>query len=149
MKPAGDTLAKPLYWSAMLHEIGMAVSQTGYHKHGAYMIENADMPGFTTREQKLMSRLVLAQKGSLRKVEDQLPEADFAKAVVALRLAILFMHSRIEPDFELLKLRMKNRIELELRREWVAEHPTVAYWFEKEQEQWDEVGIDFTVKTVA
>jgi exopolyphosphatase/guanosine-5'-triphosphate,3'-diphosphate pyrophosphatase len=149
MKPAGDALSRPLYWSAMLHEIGMAVSQTGYHKHGAYIIENADMPGFTTREQKLMSRLVLAQKGNLRKVEDQLPEADFAKAVVALRLAILFMHSRIEPDFELLKLRMKNRIELELRREWVAEHPTVAYWFEKEQEQWDEVGIYFTVKTVA
>ncbi|UGQ48014.1 Ppx/GppA phosphatase family protein [Massilia endophytica] len=148
-KPAGEAMARPLYWSALLHEIGMVVSQTGYHKHGAYMIENADMPGFTTREQRLMSRLVMAQKGNLRKVEEQLSDGDFAKAVVALRLAILFMHSRIEPDFSVLKLRVKSRIELELRRSWVAEHPTVAYWFEKEQELWDEVGVDFTVKSLA
>jgi exopolyphosphatase/guanosine-5'-triphosphate,3'-diphosphate pyrophosphatase len=148
-KPSGEAMARPLYWSALLHEVGMVVSQTGYHKHGAYMIENADMPGFTTREQKLMSRLVMAQKGNLRKVEDQLAEGDFAKAVVALRLAILFMHSRIEPDFGVLRLRVKSRIELEIRRAWVAEHPTASYWFEKEQELWDEVGVDFTVKSLA
>ena len=74
---------------------------------------------------------------------------DSAKAVVALRLAILFMHSRIEIDFMELKLRMKNRIELELRREWVADHPTVSYWMEKEQELWDEVGVDFSIRANA
>jgi len=122
------------------------VSQTGYHKHAAYMIENADLPGFTTREQKIMSRLILAQKGNLRKVVEALADPDFAKAVVALRLAILFMHSRIELDFRELKLRMKSRIELEIRRDWVAHHPTVSYWMEKEQELWDEVGFDFSIR---
>ena len=72
--------------------------------------------------------------------------SDFAKAVVALRLAILFMHSRIELDFRELKLRMKSRIELEIRRDWVAHHPTVSYWMEKEQELWDEVGFDFSIR---
>jgi exopolyphosphatase/guanosine-5'-triphosphate,3'-diphosphate pyrophosphatase len=147
LKPAGDAYPKLLYWSALLHEIGMVVSQTGYHKHAAYMIENADLPGFTAREQKAMARLIVAQKGNLRKIGDALAEPDFAKAVLALRLAILLMHARIEADFSELKLRMKSRIELDIKRSWVAHHPTVSYWIEKEQEWWDEVGVDFSVKT--
>jgi len=149
MKPASDTLARHLYWSALLHEVGLVVSQTGYHKHAAYMVENADLPGFTTREQKLMGRLVLAQKGNLRKVAEYLSDSDFAKAVVALRLAILFMHCRIEVDDQSLRLRMKHRIDLEVRRACVSSHPTLSYWMEKEQEFWDEVGVDFSMRTVA
>jgi exopolyphosphatase/guanosine-5'-triphosphate,3'-diphosphate pyrophosphatase len=149
MKPAGDAYNRLLYWSALLHEVGVVVSQTGYHKHACYMVENADLPGFTTREQKAMSRLIVAQKGNLRKVGEQLTEPDFAKAVVALRLAILFMHTRIEVDFTELRLRMKNRIELDIKRAWVADHPTASYWMEKEQELWDEVGVDFSIRSSA
>jgi exopolyphosphatase/guanosine-5'-triphosphate,3'-diphosphate pyrophosphatase len=136
-----------LYWSALLHEMGMVVSHTGYHKHAAYIIENADLPGFTSREQRMMSRLIVGHKGNLRKVVEVLAEPDFAKAIVALRLAVLFMHSRIDIDFTQIKLRFKSRIELDIRREWVAEHPTLSYWLEKEQEQWDEVGVDFAIRT--
>jgi exopolyphosphatase/guanosine-5'-triphosphate,3'-diphosphate pyrophosphatase len=148
LKPAGDSCTRPLMWSAMLHEIGLALSQTGYHKHTAYMVENADLPGFTTREQKLMGKLVLAQKGNLRKVAEGLTDPDFAKAVLALRMAILLMHARVDAGAEL-KLRMKSRIELEIRREAVASHPTLAFWIEKEQECWDEVGVDFSVRRIA
>jgi exopolyphosphatase/guanosine-5'-triphosphate,3'-diphosphate pyrophosphatase len=149
LKPNTDALNKCLRWSAMLHEVGMAVSQTGYHKHAAYIVENADLPGFTTREQKTMSKLIMAQKGNLRKIGDALAEPDFAKAVLALRLAILFMHARIDADFSELRLRMKNRIELEIKRDWVAHHPTVSFWMEKEQELWDEVGVDFSIRATA
>ncbi|WP_426191099.1 Ppx/GppA phosphatase family protein [Massilia sp. DWR3-1-1] len=146
LKPAGDGYAKLLDWSARLHEIGMLVSHTGYHKHAAYIIENADLPGFTTREQKAMARLVVAQKGNLRKIGDALSEPDFAKAVLALRLAILLMHARIEADFTELRVRMKSRIELDIRRGWVVHHPTLSYWIEKEREWWDEVDVDFVVR---
>jgi exopolyphosphatase/guanosine-5'-triphosphate,3'-diphosphate pyrophosphatase len=149
LKPAGDGFAKLLQWSALLHEVGMVVSQTGYHKHAAYMIENADLPGFTTREQKIMARLIVAHKGNLRKVAEALPDADFAKAVLALRVAVLLMHARLGADDGQIKLRMKSRIELDIRRDWVARHPTVSYWIEKEQEWWDEVGVDFSVRTSA
>ena len=149
LKPTADTYVKLLNWSALLHEVGMAVSQTGYHKHAAYMVENADLPGFTAREQKAMARLIVAQKGNLRKIGEALAEPDFAKAVLALRLAILLMHARIEADFSELKLRMKNKIELDIKRDWVAHHPTVSYWIEKEQEWWDEVGVDFCVRASA
>jgi exopolyphosphatase / guanosine-5'-triphosphate,3'-diphosphate pyrophosphatase len=149
LKPAADTYSRLLYWSALLHEMGMVVSQTGYHKHAAYMVENADLPGFTAREQKLMGRLILGQKGNLRKVGELLSDVDFAKAQLALRLAILFMHARIGGEGEALRLRMKGRVELDIKRDWLAQHPTLTYWIEKEQEWWDEVGVDFTVRATA
>lgn len=145
-KPSDDGYAKSLYWSGLLHEVGMAVSHTGYHKHGAYLVENADLPGFTTREQRVMSAMVLAHKGNLRKLGETLTDPDFAKAVLSLRLAVLFMHSRIEAGAGEVRLRMKNRIELELRRDRVDEHPTISYWLEKEREWWSDIGTDFTLR---
>lgn len=147
LKPSSDAYQKYLYWSGMLHEVGLAVSHTGYHKHAAYMVENADLPGFTTREQRLMSTLIVAQKGNLRKIGEALADADFAKAVLALRLATMFMHARIDADLSGLRLKMKNRIELELRRDWLTQHPTVSYWIEKERDWWDEVGVDLTIRS--
>jgi exopolyphosphatase / guanosine-5'-triphosphate,3'-diphosphate pyrophosphatase len=149
LKPVADTHARHLYWSALLHEIGLVVSQTDYHKHGAYLIENADLPGFTTREQRTMGRLILSQKGNLRKVGDGLADPDFVKAVLALRLAVMFMHARIDVDFRELRLRMKHRIELDIRQDWVTDHPTLSYWIEKEREWWDEIGVGFALKTGA
>lgn len=146
LKPTTDTYLRLLYWSAVLHEVGMVVSHTGYHKHGAYMIENADMAGFTTSEQRIMSKLILSQKGNLRKISEGLTEMDFAKAVLALRLAVMLMHSRAEIDYEDIRLKMKKNIELEMRRDWVSLHPTVAYWLQKETECWREVGMDFLVR---
>jgi exopolyphosphatase/guanosine-5'-triphosphate,3'-diphosphate pyrophosphatase len=132
---ADDSLRRHLLWSCMLHEVGQAVSHTGAHKHAAYIVEHADLPGFTNREQHLMSTIVLAQKGNLRKV----------RAVLAMRLAAVFMHARVDGDLGALGLRMKNRIEIDTPRGWLKQHPTVAAWFEKEAAAWAEVGIGFQV----
>ena len=148
LKPADESLVRLLYWSAWMHEVGMVVSQTGAHKHAAYMVENADLPGFTAGEQKTMSRLILAQKGNLRKLGGALSDLDFAKAVLALRFAILLMHARIELAPSQLRLRMKSRIDIEASRDLLDEHPTISYWIEKEQEWWDEAGIDLAVKPI-
>jgi len=147
LKPDSDDYLKPLHWSGLLHEVGLAVSHTGYHKHAAYLVENADLPGFTAREQRVMGMLVLAQKGNLRKIGEALVDLDFAKAVLALRLATMLMHARIDTDVSQLRLKMKNRIELELRRDWLALHPTVSYWIEKERDWWNEVGVDLVIRT--
>ncbi|RJG01947.1 Ppx/GppA phosphatase family protein [Noviherbaspirillum sedimenti] len=146
LKPSSNAYERQLYWSGLLHEVGMVVSHSGYHKHGAYMIENADLPGFTTGEQRLLSKLVLGHKGNLRKLNGMLADADFAKAVLALRLAVMAMHSRIDVLADELRVKMKSRIELEIRRDWSRQHATLAYWIEKEQEWWAEAGIEFVVR---
>ena len=48
-----------LRWASALHEIGLAIAHGGYHKHGAYILNNADMPGFSRQEQARLAFLVL------------------------------------------------------------------------------------------
>lgn len=146
LKPARNAHVRHIYWSAMLHEVGMVVSRTGYHKHGAYMVENADMAGFTTREQGVISKLILSQKGNLKKISDGFADLDFAKAVLALRLSVTFMHSRVELDDADFSVKMKNKIELEIKQDWLSEYPTVAVCLQKEIEFWREVGVEFVVR---
>ena len=146
LKPDDDQLHLLLSWSARLHEIGQAVSHTGFHKHGAYLAEYADLPGFTTHEQKVLSTLVIAQKGNLRKVGHILANADFAKAILALRLGIIFMHARLDPIVEHVRVKNKGKIELEIPTKSMQAHPTLSYWLTKEQGFWDEIGIDFNIR---
>ena len=77
-------------WAARLHEIGISVAYSGYHKHSAYIINNADMPGFSNDEQRALSLLVLAHRRSLNKVAKRLEEHEVDwNMVFALRLAAL------------------------------------------------------------
>lgn len=146
LKPESDAYDKVVYWSGLLHEIGVAVSHSGYHRHGAYLIENADLSGFTAREQHAMSTLILGQKGSLRKIGEFLPDRDLSKAVLALRLAVIFMHSRVDASMDGLRLSFKNKVDIEIKRSWFSDHPTLAYWIEKEKESWSDQGIGFFVR---
>jgi exopolyphosphatase/guanosine-5'-triphosphate,3'-diphosphate pyrophosphatase len=146
LKPNTEGYTRYLFWSGLLHEVGMVVSHSSYHKHGAYLIENADLPGFTTREQRIVSKLVLGQKGNLRKLNGWLADMDFAKAVLAMRLAVMLMHSHIDVLLDEIKVRMKSRIELDIRRDWLSDHPTLAYWIDKERGWWGEAGIEFLIR---
>ena len=127
----------------------MAVSHSGFHKHGAYMIENADLSGFTNREQRLMSQLILGQKGNLKKLDRMLLDPDFVRAVLALRLAVVFMHARIEGSLQQVGLRIRNRIELEFPHAWLDAHPTLAFWLQKERDYWKDVGTELQVRHAA
>ena len=147
MNPDADKFLKLLYWSALLHEIGIFISPTNYHKHGAYLIENADMAGFTSREQRQMSRFVLGQKGNLKKLNGIMTVPDAIKAVLSLRLAVMFQHSKVNFKPEKIKVRVKSRIEMTIPKEWLDLYPTLLYWLERECDWWEDVGITLTVRT--
>ena len=148
---AGDNgpLERLLGWAGKIHEVGMAVSHTGFHKHGAYLALHADLPGFTSQEQHILSILVLAQKGNLRKVQDAVAEPEIAKAILALRLGTIFMHARIDPAIESLRLKLRGQIEVDVRKQLLSTHPTLSYWLSKEQAAWEEVGSAFLLHACA
>ncbi len=147
MAPEADRFLKLLYWSALLHEIGMFISPTNYHKHGAYLIEHADMAGFTSREQRQMSRFVLGQKGNLKKLNGIMTVPDAIKAVLALRLAVMFQHARVSFKPEKIRVRVKSRLDVTLPKEWLNLYPTLLYWLERECDWWEDVGMTLTVRT--
>ena len=146
LKPSTPDYADLLRWSCALHEMGLFVSPTNYHKHGAYLVEHADLPGFTSREQKLMGRFIIAQKGNLRKIATSLDIPDVIKAILALRLAVLLAQAKIEHGQAAFKVKLKERIEIELAPEVLAQHPTLAYLIEREKSFWEDVGLAFSLK---
>jgi len=87
-----------LQWAAHLHEVGLAVSHSQYHKHGAYLVEYSDMPGFSLRDQRFLAALVRSHRRKFRRTNlEMLPENIHQTAVrlcVLLRLAVLLHRSR-------------------------------------------------------
>src|SRR5258708_39181919 len=79
-----------LKWAARLHEIALDGSHSGDHRHGAYLLENADMPGFPREEQRLLARLVGAhrRKLSLEGVEELVPPWDLIAVFLILLLRL-------------------------------------------------------------
>lgn len=86
-------------WAARLHEIGLDIAHSGYHKHGAYVLENSDMPGFSRQEQRLLAALVRAHRRRFpTNVFKSLPaNARMAEHLaVLLRLSVLLHRSRTD-----------------------------------------------------
>ncbi len=53
-----DPRERDLLWAAsMLHDIGTAVDYDDHHKHSRYLILNAGLPGYTTRETALIGQI--------------------------------------------------------------------------------------------
>lgn len=76
-----------LGWAADLHEIGLWLSYAGYQKHGAYIVANADMPGFSRDDQELLAALI---RNHRRKISpDSLRGLAGMKAKAARRLCVL------------------------------------------------------------
>ncbi len=116
-----------LKWAARLHEIGLDVAHSGYHRHGAYLLENADMPGFAREEQLLLARLVGAhrRKLTLTGVEDLIPPWDRLALflMLLLRLAVLLHRGRSETPLPPIELTARGRtLELRFPVRWLKDH---------------------------
>jgi exopolyphosphatase/guanosine-5'-triphosphate,3'-diphosphate pyrophosphatase len=117
-----------LAWSARLHEIGLDVAHSGYHRHGAYLLENADMPGFAREEQRLLARLVGAhrRKLALEGVDELIPPWDrhALPLIVLLRLAVLLNRGRSDTPLPAVELAARDRtLEVRFPPRWLKEHP--------------------------
>jgi len=137
-----ETARQRLSWAARLHEIGLSIAHSGFHKHSAYIIEHADMPGFSKKEQAQLARLVLAQRGSLSKAAQLLPDNEAWAQILALRLAVLFYRSRM--DFELPEIWLGWQgasFELALSKDWLTRNPLTENALENEVREWKSAGV--------
>ncbi len=132
--------ADRLAWAGLLHEVGYTVSHTGFHKHGAYILDNADMPGFSSQEQHELALLVLGARGRLAKMTPALQNADFRAALLALRLAVLFHHARRTIGAPRVALIIDKLIRLRVSPPWLAAHPLTAHLLLQERAEWVALG---------
>jgi len=141
---------KLLLWGARLHEIGLSISHTAYHKHSSYILQNADMPGFSKREQSALSNIVLGHRGDVGKLLPCVHDKLLWVAIVCLRLAVLFYRSRHDmalPDTLDLKS-STHGFSLTVDGEWLQSSPLTVSAIRQEVIQWKSIGYTLELHQV-
>jgi exopolyphosphatase/guanosine-5'-triphosphate,3'-diphosphate pyrophosphatase len=135
-----------LGWAARLAEIGLSIAHAQYHKHSAYVLSHADMPGFSRMEQQRLARVVLAHRGKLAKVQDAGLEGNDWMLVFALRIATLLLRSRTDVRVPHLRAAMDEAgFSLTLPQAWLDENPLSADALESEAGHWKAIGMKLAV----
>jgi exopolyphosphatase/guanosine-5'-triphosphate,3'-diphosphate pyrophosphatase len=137
-------LRRALGWAADLHEIGLSIAHNGYHRHSAYVLQNADMPGFSQADQQLLAMLTLAHLGKLAKVEPLVRSREQWLAILSLRLAVLLFRRRQDISPLPLKVSVKgDSIVVKVDAGWLDSHPLSDFTLRAEDSEWRKVGFAF------
>ncbi|MGD9943279.1 MAG: exopolyphosphatase [Burkholderiaceae bacterium] len=136
-----ETRRRLLGWAARLAEVGRSISHEGFHKHSAYILQHADMPGFSRGEQDALARLALAQTGGLRKLRLPLDDLDWL-AVVALRVAAILHGKRDAQQAPLPALFFKQRkLRIEMPAAWARQSALAHDRLRDEAQLWREAAV--------
>lgn len=135
-----------LSWAARLHEIGLALSYSGHHTHGAYLVANSDMPGFSREQQAYLAALIGAHRRRLR--PERVAElravggTNAVRLAVLLRLATTLTRSRDPENIPSPTIAVTaSSIALAFPKGWLDKHPMTAADLENEQSFLAQSGI--------
>ncbi|MBS1222665.1 MAG: Ppx/GppA phosphatase [Proteobacteria bacterium] len=143
---ATDECSRILEWAARLYEVGLLLSHNDYHKHGAYILEHADLPGFSHGDQLVLAALVRRHRRSF-------PADAFAhlprewvqparRLCALLRLAVVLHRGRSRQPLPPLKLTVnQQRLDLRFPAAWLDEHPLTRADLEAEAKYLKKAGF--------
>lgn len=148
-----STNQRLLEWAADLHEIGMDVAHTSYHRHGGYLLSNLDMPGFSKSEQLQLATLVMLHRRKMRPEYFLDPTDRVARLGVLLRLSALVHRGRNlkrTPEISL-KGKLSGGValmEMGLKREWLKNNPLTGLDLSEESELLPDHGFRLKVMEI-
>ena len=149
LKPSTETddLKKSLGWAAELHEVGLSIAHSDYHKHTAYVLGHADMPGFSKDDQNLLAFLTVDHQGKLDKLKNHSANRAEWLTLLCLRLSVMLMRRR--EDLDELPLRIQSDqsgATIFVDKQWVVARPLSEFSLRTEQSEWAKA--NFRVKLV-
>jgi len=148
----GDERARHfLAWAARLHEIGLSISYGGYHHHGAYIVEHADMGGFSREDQGVLAALIDGHRRKLpRERLDALPptlQRLALRTLLVLRLAVLLNRGRGQQSVPAVKFSVKkDEAQLTFPDGWLDANPLTRADLEEEAGRWRGTGIELAAR---
>jgi len=142
---------KMIEWAIRLHGIGLTIAHSHYHKHGAYLLNHSDMPGFSRQTQAELAILVGSHRRKLQMAEIQsLPEENVTRMLrlcIIVRLAILLHRSRSSDELPDFKLKAEEtQIKLTFHENWLNDHPLTEADLETEADYLSATGIKLLIQ---
>ncbi|HSN64397.1 MAG TPA: exopolyphosphatase [Azonexus sp.] len=136
-----------LSWATRLHEIGISVAHNAYHKHGAYILTYADMPGFSKKDQARLAMLVLGHRGKLEKLGSVAAVDSAWRLIFCMRLAVLLHRTRDDRALPAWRATATaSGFQLDLPAEWLQANPWTAAALGEEAAVWKQIGREYLVK---
>jgi len=140
-----------LRWASRLHEVGLDIAHSKHHLHGAYLLANADLPGFGRLEQQLLAALIGNHR---RKLEDMSLDAlkpdwrqPIFRLIVLLRLAVVLHRPRGPAALPALVLKgSQNKLEVGFPKNWFSRNPLTQADLIQEQEFLAARGFELALK---
>ncbi|MFN0009613.1 MAG: exopolyphosphatase [Planctomycetota bacterium] len=138
-----------LAWASRLHELGLAISFSGHHKHGAYLVENSQMPGFSREDQIALASLIGShrRKPTTERMEALPPalQKSTLRLCLLLRLAVLLNRGRSADAAPRLEMRVKKSgYELRFPAGWLEANPLLRADLEEEERLLRALAIDIS-----
>ncbi len=139
-----------LAWAADLHEIGMDIAHSQYHKHGGYLLAHMDLPGFSRLDQSQLASLVRLHRRKFAVEDDSIStEGRILGLAVLLRLAVVLHRSRSTVPLPHIAASGKSgQITLRLPKEWLDKHPLTKLDLQEEADYLDNSPVVLKVKAV-
>ncbi len=142
-----------LHWATELHEIGLSVSHSQYHKHGDYLLRNADMPGFSRKDQALLASLVRNHRRKIcLEVTSNMKESErqrYNYLLLILRLAVLFHRTRGSSDIPALNVSAnQQQLTIEIDESWLTNNPLTDTDLQEEIKLTGALGINLFIERV-
>lgn len=135
--PSSGLTRKALSIAAQLHEVGMRVALSNYHRHGAYITEHCSQATWEPELRQRICQLVLGHQGKLRKLEDAIADPEVALPLMALRIAVQLCHTRRDPDLQGIQLKRTGmECRLSTPSGWMLSYPQSARLLEEEAMAW-------------
>jgi exopolyphosphatase / guanosine-5'-triphosphate,3'-diphosphate pyrophosphatase len=138
-----------LRWACELHEIGLAIAHSGYHRHGEYVLRHADLPGFSRDEQAALATLVRSHRRKIARdvIALSFPPYDcwIPKLACLIRLAVILNRSRVpEPAPIPVMDAGEAHLELAFGESWIAARPLTDADLSAEVQHLEALGIEMS-----
>ncbi|MEA3292218.1 MAG: exopolyphosphatase, partial [Pseudomonadota bacterium] len=139
-------MQKMLTWAARLHEAGIAISYNQYHRHGAYILENANLAGFSRQQQRVLGAIVRSQRQKYQRESfDSLPEhwrGGAMRLAILLRLSVTLNRGRSNQPLPPIGIRVRgDKILVTPPVDWLKDHPLTEADLETERQYLEKGGF--------
>jgi len=148
-----DEDALLLGFAATVYEIGLHINSSGVQKHSAYILQNANLPGFNQEQQSLLACLVRFHRRKIR--ADEIPYFSLYELpkvinlLVLLRLAVLLNQKRRDDFLPPLTATAKVQyLQLQLAPEWLQLQSVLAADLLQEQKILKKIAFKLEIPTL-